>query len=82
VVLPLSLFLVRESRLLVLCCVGGRCGMAGSNEDHGRSRRPGAKDQGWSGIGQVLSGRTTERLGDAVNGLHRARGDKVREFLG
>jgi hypothetical protein len=56
--------------------------MVGSNEDHGRSRRPGAKDQGWSGIGQVLSGRTTERLGDAVNGLHRARGDKVREFLG
>jgi hypothetical protein len=82
VVLPLSLFLVRESRLLVSCCVGGRCGMAGSNEDHGRSRRPGVKDQGWSGIGQVLTGRTTERLGDAVNGLHRARGDKECEFLG
>jgi hypothetical protein len=22
--------------------------MAGSDEDHGRSRRPGAEDQGWS----------------------------------
>jgi hypothetical protein len=32
--------------------------------------------------GRVLSGRTIERSGDAVCGLHRARGDEEREFLG
>jgi hypothetical protein len=37
-----------ESRLLVSWCVGGRCGMACSNDDRGRSRRPGAEDRGWS----------------------------------
>jgi hypothetical protein len=37
-----------ESCLFVSWCAGGRCGMAGSNEDHGRSRRPGVEDQGWS----------------------------------
>jgi hypothetical protein len=37
-----------ESRLLVSWCAGGRYGMACSDEDHGRSRRLGAKDQGWS----------------------------------
>jgi hypothetical protein len=31
---------------------------------------------------QVLSGRTIERLGDAVCGLHRSREDEEREFLG
>jgi hypothetical protein len=36
-----------ESRLLV-SCAGGRCDMAGSDEARGRSRRPSAKDQGWS----------------------------------
>jgi hypothetical protein len=34
--------------LLVSWCAGGRCGIACSNEDHGRSRRPGAEDRGWS----------------------------------
>jgi hypothetical protein len=34
--------------LLVSWCAGGRCGMACSDEDCGRSRRPGAEDQGWS----------------------------------
>jgi hypothetical protein len=34
--------------LLVSWCAGGRCGMVDSDEDHGRSRRPGAEDQGWS----------------------------------
>jgi hypothetical protein len=34
--------------LLVSWCTGGRCGMAGSDEDRDRSRRSGAKDQGWS----------------------------------
>jgi hypothetical protein len=37
----------RESYLLVSWCAGGRCGMACSDEDHGRSRRPGAEDQRW-----------------------------------
>jgi hypothetical protein len=37
-----------ESRLLVLWCAGGRCSMTCSNEDRGRSMRPGAEDRGWS----------------------------------
>jgi hypothetical protein len=37
-----------ESRLLVSWCVGGRCGMACSDKDRGRSRRPSAEDRGWS----------------------------------
>jgi hypothetical protein len=37
-----------ESCLLVSWCAGGRCGMACNDEDCGRSRRPGAEDQGWS----------------------------------
>jgi hypothetical protein len=48
-----------ESRLLASWCAGGRCGMTCSDEDRGRSRRPGAKDRGWShGSGtRWLSGR-------------------------
>jgi hypothetical protein len=38
----------RESCLLVSLCAGGRCGMTCSDDDHGRSRRPGAEDQRWS----------------------------------
>jgi hypothetical protein len=34
-----------ESLLLILWCAGGRCGMTCSNEDRGRSRRPGAEDR-------------------------------------
>jgi hypothetical protein len=37
-----------ESCLLLLWCAGGRCGMVCSDEDHGRSRRLGAEDLGWS----------------------------------
>jgi hypothetical protein len=37
-----------ESRLLVSWCAGGRCGMTCSDEERGRSRRPGTKDRGWS----------------------------------
>jgi hypothetical protein len=37
-----------ESHLLVSWCASGRCGMAYSDEDCDRSRRPGAEDQGWS----------------------------------
>jgi hypothetical protein len=32
--------------------------------------------------GRVLSGRTIERSGDTVCGLHRARVNEEREFLG
>jgi hypothetical protein len=71
-----------ESCLLVSWCAGGRCGMAGSDEDRGRSRRPGAEDSGWSGTGRVLSGQTIERSGDTVCGLHRARRDEECGFLG
>jgi hypothetical protein len=56
--------------------------MAGNDEDLGRSRTPGAEDQRWSIICQVLGGRTTRRSGDAVCGLHRAHGDEERGFLG
>jgi hypothetical protein len=31
---------------------------------------------------RVLGGCAIERLGDTVCGLHRARGDEEREFLG
>jgi hypothetical protein len=47
-----------------------------------------AEDWGWSHrsgngrIGQVLSGRTIERSGDAVYGMHYAYGDEECEFLG
>jgi hypothetical protein len=39
---------VGESCLLVLWCAGGRCGMACSDENRDRSRRPGVVDQRWS----------------------------------
>jgi hypothetical protein len=35
-----------ESRLLVSWCAGGRCGMACSDEDYVKSRRPGVEDRG------------------------------------
>jgi hypothetical protein len=37
-----------ELCLLVSWCAGGRCSMAGRDEDCGKSRRPGAEDRGWS----------------------------------
>jgi hypothetical protein len=37
-----------ELCLLVLWCAGGRCDMACSDENHGRSRKSGAEDRGWS----------------------------------
>jgi hypothetical protein len=81
-VLHLLSILVGESCLLVSWCAGDRCGMVGSDEDHGRSRRPGVEDQGWSSTGRVFGGRTIERSGNAVCGLHRARGDEERGFFG
>jgi hypothetical protein len=56
--------------------------MAGSNENHGRSMRPSAEDQGWSSTGRVLGGRTTEWSGDIVCGMHYAQGDEEHMFLG
>jgi hypothetical protein len=56
--------------------------MANSDEDSGRSRRPGAEDQEWSGTGRVLGDRMIESLGDAMCSLHRARGDEECGFLG
>jgi hypothetical protein len=50
--------------------------MAGSDEDHGRSRRPGAEDRGWSNTGRILGGWTIGKSGDAVYGLRRAQGDE------
>jgi hypothetical protein len=71
-----------ESCLLVSWCTGGRCSKASSDEDCDRSRRPSAEDRGWSGIGRVLGGRTIGRSGDAMCGLHRARGDEEHGFVG
>jgi hypothetical protein len=71
-----------ESRLLVSWCASDLCDMAGSDEDHGRSRRPGAEDRGWSSIGRVLGGQTIERSDDVVCGLYRAQRNEEREFLG
>jgi hypothetical protein len=47
VLLSLS-YLCEESCLLISWCADGRCGMAGSDEDRGRSTRPGAENQRWS----------------------------------
>jgi hypothetical protein len=70
-----------EMCLLFLRYVGDRCGMVGSNEDRGRSRRLGAEDRGWSSTGQVLGGQMIKRTGDAVRGPHCAQGDEERVFL-
>jgi hypothetical protein len=71
-----------ESCLLVSWCAGGRCGMACSDEDRGKSRRPGAEDRGWShrsstrwpgsrevGWRRVRSAPDTWRLGARVSWL-------------
>jgi hypothetical protein len=71
-----------ESCLLVSWCAGGRCGMAYSDEDCDRSRRPGAEDRGWShrsvtrwpggrevGWHRVRSAPGTWRLGARVSWL-------------
>jgi hypothetical protein len=49
--------------------------MACSDEDHGRSRRPGVEDRTWS----HRSG--TRWSGDAMCSLHCGRGDEKRGFL-
>jgi hypothetical protein len=55
--------------------------MVGNDEDHGRSRRLGAEDRGWSDTGRVLGGRMIGRSGDAVCDLHHVRGDEECGFL-
>jgi hypothetical protein len=55
---------------------------ASSDEDHGRSGRPGVEDWGWSSIGRVLGGRAIGRSDDAMCDLHVAQGGKERGFLG
>jgi hypothetical protein len=56
-----------ESRLLVSWCADGRCGMACSDEDRGRSRRPGTEDRRWSHMSD------TRWPGDQEVGWHRVR---------
>jgi hypothetical protein len=71
-----------ESCLLVSWCTGGRYDMTCSDEDRGRSRRPGAEDRGWShmsgtrwpggrevGWRRVRSAPGTWRLGELVSWL-------------
>jgi hypothetical protein len=64
----------RESCLLVSWCAGGRCDMACSDEDRGRSRRSGAEDRN-DRTCQVLDSRAVKGSGDAVCDLHLACGD-------
>ncbi len=80
-VLPLLSILDGDSCFLVSWCAGDGRDMAGSVDDHGRSRRPGAEDWGWSSTGRVLGGRAIEWSGGAMCGLHHARGDEERGFL-
>jgi hypothetical protein len=54
----------------------------GSNEDRGKSRRPGREDPGCSSTGRVLDGRTIERSGDTVCSLHHPQGGEEHGFLG
>jgi hypothetical protein len=71
-----------ESCLLISWCAGGRCVMACSDEDRGRSSRPDAEDRGWShrsgtrwlggrevGWRHVRSTHDTWRLGARVSWL-------------
>jgi hypothetical protein len=57
---PINFVSCEESCLLVSWCAGDRCGMVASDKDHGRSRRPGAQDEGWSRTGRVLGVQTIE----------------------
>jgi hypothetical protein len=56
--------------------------MVDNDKDQGRNRRLWAEDRGWSSTGWILGGRTIERSGDVVCGLHRAQGDEEYIFLG
>jgi hypothetical protein len=59
--------------------------MTGSDEDLRRGRRPSAEDRGRSSKGRVLDCWTIGGgggSGNALCGLHHARGDEKHEFLG
>jgi hypothetical protein len=55
--------------------------MTCSDEDCGMNRDL-VQNFGDGRTGRVLGGRAIERSGSAVCGLHRARGDEERGFLG
>jgi hypothetical protein len=55
--------------------------MADNDKDRGKSRRLGAEDWGWSSKVWVLGGRTIERSGNIVCGLHCAQEDEEHGFL-
>jgi hypothetical protein len=80
-VVLLLYILCGESHFLVSWCVGDRCDIAGSDEDLGRSSRPGAEDRGWSTTGWVLGGRMIGRSGDTMCDLYRAKRDDEHGFL-
>jgi hypothetical protein len=61
--------------------VGDKFGMAGSNEDRGKSRRLGAEDRAWSSTGQVLYSWMIERSGDVVCTLHYVASKPVATLL-
>jgi hypothetical protein len=62
VVLSLSI-LYGDSCLLVSWCAGDRCDMAGSDENHGKSRRDSAEDWGWSSqVGNSVPARSRGRV--------------------
>jgi hypothetical protein len=70
-----------KSCLLVSWCAGGKCGMTCSDEDRGWSMRPGAEDWRWSHRSGTRWSDGRE-VGGTVCGLHLARGDYERGFLG
>jgi hypothetical protein len=74
--------LCAELHLPVSWFVGNRCDIVGSDEDRGRSRRPGAEGRGWSRTSRVLGGQMIDRMGDNVCGLYRAQGDEEHGFFG
>jgi hypothetical protein len=81
VVLRFYLYLCGKSHLLVSWCVGDRCDMTDNDKDLGTSRRPDAKDRGWSSTSRVLGGRMIGRSDDVVCGLYHAQGNEKRGFL-
>jgi hypothetical protein len=81
VLLPLSCS-CGKSCLFISWCTGDKCGMVGSDKDHGRSRRPGVEDREWSDTGRIHGDQTIEMSGDAVCGLYCAQEDEERMFFG
>jgi hypothetical protein len=55
--------------------------MVCSDDDRGRSRRPGAEDQGGH-TGRTLGDQAIERSGGTICGLHHICGDEERILFG